>query len=51
VHVDAAAHAAALAVERGSPGIYNVAEASSYARTDKVERELGWSAEFRVTRA
>jgi nucleoside-diphosphate-sugar epimerase len=47
VHVDAAALAAALAVERGSPGIYNVAEKSSYASVERAERELGWSAEFK----
>jgi hypothetical protein len=50
VHVDAAAEAAARAVERGSAGIYNVAEASSYARIEKAEHELGWSADFRQTR-
>lgn len=48
VHVDAAAYAAALAVERGAPGIYNVAEESAYARTDKVRRELGWDPNFRA---
>lgn len=48
VHVDAAALAAALAVERGSPGIYNVAEKSSYARVEKAERELGWDESFRA---
>ena len=48
VHVDAAALAAAIAVERGSPGIYNVAEKSSYARVEKAERELGWDENFRA---
>lgn len=47
VHVDAAALAAALAVDRGAPGIYNVAEESSYARIDRARRELGWTPDFR----
>jgi nucleoside-diphosphate-sugar epimerase len=47
VHVDAAAYAAALAVERGSSGVYNVAEDSAYALVEKAKRELGWSADFR----
>jgi len=41
VHVDAAAHAAALAVDRGL-GVYNVAEASPYASSERARRELGW---------
>ncbi len=49
VHVDAAAQAAALAVERGSAGVYNVADESSFARIEKAERELGWSPGFRRT--
>lgn len=47
VHVDAAAKAAALAVTRGAPGIYNVAEDNATVATDKARRELGWSAEWR----
>ena len=47
VHVDAAAHAAFLAVERGS-GVYNVAEPSPYASSDRARRELGWSPDFRL---
>jgi nucleoside-diphosphate-sugar epimerase len=42
VHVDAAAWAALLAVERGRPGIYNIAEPCEYLRTEKARRELGW---------
>lgn len=41
VHVDAAAHAAALAVDRGS-GIYNVAEPSKYVSSERARRELQW---------
>src|SRR5262249_60968774 len=40
VHVDAAAHAAALAVDRGL-GVYNVAEASPYASSERARRERG----------
>ena len=47
VHVYAAAHAAALAVDRGS-GVYNVAEPSRYASSERARRELGWSPDFRV---
>ena len=48
LHVDAAAHAALLAVERGAPGIYNIAEPNGYITTDKARRELGFSADFRL---
>lgn len=47
VHVAAAAHAALLAVEKGEPGIYNVAEPNDLFSTGKARRELGWSADFR----
>jgi len=49
VHVDAAAHAAVLAIERGAPGAYNVAEPSPHASTDKARRELGWDPDLRLT--
>jgi len=48
LHVDAAAYAALLAVDRGAPGIYNVAEPSWQVTGDKVRRELGWDAAFRL---
>lgn len=47
VHVDAAAYAAALAVERGRPGIYNVAEDDTVVTTTKAKAELGWTADWR----
>ena len=47
VHVEAAAWAAALAVTRGSPGIYNVAEDDGTVNSAKAKRELGWSADMR----
>ena len=48
VHVDAAAQAAFLAVTKGAPGIYNVAEDDGYASSDRAKRELGFDAGFRV---
>jgi nucleoside-diphosphate-sugar epimerase len=47
VHRDAAAQAAALAVDRGS-GIYNVAEPSPYASSERARRDLGWNPDFRL---
>lgn len=48
LHVDAAAWAALLAIEKARPGIYNVAEANNYVATDKARRELGWNPGFRL---
>jgi nucleoside-diphosphate-sugar epimerase len=48
LHVDAAAFAALLAVEREATGIFNIAEANAHVATDKARRELGWRAEFRI---
>lgn len=47
VHVDAAAYAALLAIDSGSPGVFNIAEPNAYATTTKAVRQLGWSADFR----
>jgi nucleoside-diphosphate-sugar epimerase len=47
VHIDAAAHAALLAIERGAPGAYNIAQPNGYLTTTKAVTELGWSADFR----
>jgi nucleoside-diphosphate-sugar epimerase len=47
LHVDAAASAALLAVERGTPGVYNIAEPGPYIDIDKARRELGWDPAFR----
>ena len=47
LHVDAAARAAALAVTRGEPGVYNVAEDDGEVSSEKARRHLGWSAEWR----
>jgi nucleoside-diphosphate-sugar epimerase len=42
VHVEAAARAAALAVDRGEPGIYHVANDGGPVSTEKARRLLGW---------
>jgi nucleoside-diphosphate-sugar epimerase len=48
LHVDAAAHAAFLAVDRGAPGGYNIAEPNAEVATEKAQRALGWCADFRL---
>lgn len=47
LHVDAAAYAALLAVERGA-GTYNIAEDNPHVATQKARRELDWRPEFRL---
>jgi nucleoside-diphosphate-sugar epimerase len=49
VHVDAAAHAALLAVTRGAPGIYNVTEDDGAVTVEKARKELGFDPAFRLT--
>jgi nucleoside-diphosphate-sugar epimerase len=49
VHVDAAAHAAFLAVTRGLPGHYNVAEQDGLVVIDKARQELGFDPAYRTT--
>ena len=48
VHVDAAAQAALLAITRGTPGAYNIAEDDGTLAVEKARRELGWEAGFRL---
>jgi nucleoside-diphosphate-sugar epimerase len=48
LHVDAAAHAALLAVTRGAPGIYNIAADDGAVSIDKARRELGFDPNFRI---
>jgi nucleoside-diphosphate-sugar epimerase len=48
VHVDAAAQAALLALERTAEGIFNIAEDSGFVSTEKARQELGWRATFRL---
>jgi nucleoside-diphosphate-sugar epimerase len=49
LHVDAAAAAALLAIEKARRGIYNIAEPNGYLSTDKARRELGFDPSFRLT--
>ena len=47
VHVDAAAHAALLALRRGA-GAYNIAEDDGAVSSAKARRELGFDPAFRI---
>jgi nucleoside-diphosphate-sugar epimerase len=49
LHVDAAAHVALLAVMRGAPGVYNIAEDDGALTVEKARRELGFDAAFRLS--
>jgi nucleoside-diphosphate-sugar epimerase len=49
LHVDAAAAAALLAIEKARRGIYNIAEPNQYLSTDKARRDLGFDPSFRLT--
>jgi len=51
LHVDAAAAAAVLALEKAQHGIYNIAEPSGYLSTEKAQRELGFDAGARLNAA
>jgi nucleoside-diphosphate-sugar epimerase len=51
LHVDAAAAAAVLALEKAQRGIYNIAEPSRYLSTEKAQRELGFDAGARSNAA
>lgn len=48
VHVDAAAYAALLAIDRARTGIYNIAEDCSYLSSEKARNQLGWAPDFRI---
>jgi nucleoside-diphosphate-sugar epimerase len=48
IYIDAAAHAALLAVTRGAPGIYNIAEEDGAISIDKAKRKLGFDPAFRM---
>jgi nucleoside-diphosphate-sugar epimerase len=50
IRVDAAAQAARLAVTRGAPGIYNIAEDDGAYSIDKARREFGFDPSFRSPR-
>ena len=48
LHVDAAAHAALLALTRGEPGIYNVADDDGAVSIAKARVELSFDPDFRL---
>jgi nucleoside-diphosphate-sugar epimerase len=48
LHVDAAAHAALLAITRGRPGVYNIAEEDGTVSIAKARSELGFDPAFRL---
>ncbi len=48
LHVDAAAHAALLAVSKGKPGAYNIAEDDGAVNIEKARKELGFNPAFRI---
>ena len=48
VHVDAAAHAALLAIERADSGIFNIADDNAVVSTEKARRVLGWTPSYRI---
>jgi nucleoside-diphosphate-sugar epimerase len=48
VHVDAAANAAVLALDRGTCGVYNVADGGGPISIVKARREFGWDPGFRL---
>ena len=49
LHVDDAAHAALLTVQRDALGVFNVAEPNDYVSSEKAERVLGWRPGFRLS--
>jgi nucleoside-diphosphate-sugar epimerase len=51
LHVDAAAYAALLAIDRGEPGAFNFADPNDEVSTDKATAALGWRADFRLNAA
>ena len=48
LHVEAAAWAAVLALEKHAVGIFNVAGPDGYLSTDRIRRETGWDESLRV---
>jgi len=47
LHVDAAAYAALLAINRGEPGAFNIADLNDEVSTNKARAELDWRADFK----
>jgi nucleoside-diphosphate-sugar epimerase len=48
LHIDAAAQATVLALTRGAPGIYNIADDDGAVSIEKARRELGFDPAFRA---
>jgi nucleoside-diphosphate-sugar epimerase len=48
LHIDAAAHAALLAIVHGSPGVYNIADDDGAVSIDKARKELNFDPGFRL---
>jgi nucleoside-diphosphate-sugar epimerase len=48
IHVDAAAHATLLTVQKGKPGLYNIAEDDPGLSSAKAKRDLGFDPAFRL---
>jgi nucleoside-diphosphate-sugar epimerase len=48
IHIDAAAQATLLALNKGKPGIYNIAEDDASLSSEKAKRDLGFDAQFRI---
>jgi nucleoside-diphosphate-sugar epimerase len=48
LHVDAAAHAALLAVTRGATGVYNIADDEGTVSIERARTELGFDPDFRL---
>jgi nucleoside-diphosphate-sugar epimerase len=51
LHVDAAAHAALLAITRGTPGIYNIADDDGVVSIAKARATIGFDPQFRLSDA
>jgi nucleoside-diphosphate-sugar epimerase len=51
LHVDAAAYAALLAVSHEISGAFNIVELNEEVATERAGTELGWKADFRLSRA
>jgi nucleoside-diphosphate-sugar epimerase len=49
LHIDAAAHASALAVTRGAPGPFNIVDDGGSANNARARLELGWDPAWRAS--
>jgi len=38
-----------LAIDRGQPGTYNIAQPNVHIASDKARTELGWNPDFRIS--